>query len=73
MSKGFNVIILPYDPDDTIVLDVTEQHKDAYGADGDIQMRIYSVGGAVMSTYLDIPTAKALRKQLKRAMRYLES
>lgn len=74
MSDGFFEEVASHlDKESFVEIEVTQYHKDTYGADGDI--RVCTANGEPYSAnvWLDRAASKRLRKALKRAEKFLES
>lgn len=74
MSNGFYVEVeADLDKESYVAVEVTQQHKDAYGAGGDIRVQTTNGEPYAHNVWLDLAASKRLRKALKRAEKFLES
>lgn len=62
-----------YDKESFVVMEVTQEHKDTYGVDGDIRIATNNGYPDAQNVWLDRKTSKKLRKALKRAEKFLEA
>lgn len=69
----FEEVASHLDKESFVEIEVTQYHKDTYGADGDIRVTTSSGSFGAHNVWLDRKASKRLRKALKRAEKFLES
>lgn len=73
-NNGFHAAVASnLDTEGFVEVEVLQYEKDTHGAEGVIRVRSDNGGYGAHNVWLDIKGAKRLRKQLKRAIEFLES